>query len=175
MRGDEESPRRPIDLTQLGIKELMQVEAGIIRELKRRSLVRTANKPVGDIAEQIVLKARGGLIEPNSTKSHDITTTSGQRIQVKGMTYRASGVSGKFSPFRSWDFGSAVFLVFNSESFDIDEAYEADPEPLLSGTRFSPHTNGRQPTLRQVRAIGRDITGEMREAFALLDHEGAQQ
>lgn len=98
------------DITHLPVKHLLQLEASIGAELRRRDLVRTNNKPLGDIAEHIVWLARGGVIEPNSTKSHDITTTSGRRIQVKAMGPRAAGASSRFSPFRSANYHTAVFL-----------------------------------------------------------------
>lgn len=69
------------DITRLSVKHLLQLETRIVTELSRRDLVRTKNKPLGDIAERIVWLARGGVIEPNSTKSHDITTTTGRRIK----------------------------------------------------------------------------------------------
>lgn len=89
------------ELTRLPVKQLLQLEANIVAELRRRDLVRTNNKPLGDIAELVVWLARGGVLEPNSTKSHDITTATGHRIQVKAMASRTAGAGAKFSPFRS--------------------------------------------------------------------------
>ena len=42
------------DLARLTVKELLLLEASIVTELRRREL-RTSNKPIGDIAEHIVL------------------------------------------------------------------------------------------------------------------------
>lgn len=157
------------DLTNLRVRELLQLEASIVSELRGRGLVRTNNKPLGDIAEQVVLAARGGVLEPNSTKSHDVTDQSGRRIQVKAMGGRMVGRSGKFSPFRSFDFDTAVFLIFASETFELVLAREVRADAIEAVARYSSHTNGRQPTLRQVESLGLDVTIEMREAFAALD------
>ena len=157
------------DLTNLRVRELLQLEASIVSELRGRGLVRTNNKPLGDIAEQVVLAARGGVLEPNSTKSHDVTDQSGRRIQVKAMGGRVVGRSGKFSPFRSFDFDTAVFLIFASETFELVLAREVRADAIEAVARYSSHTNGRQPTLRQVESLGLDVTIEMREAFAALD------
>lgn len=108
-----------IDLTGLSIPAHLGLEGWIVSEFTRRGLVRTSIKPLGDVAEQVVLRARGGVLEPNSTKSHDITTATGLRIQVKAMGERRAGLSAKFSPFRSFDFDSAVFLVFASATFEM--------------------------------------------------------
>lgn len=156
------------DITHLPVKDLLQLEASIGAELRRRGLVRTNNKALGDIAEHIVWLARGGVIEPNSTKSHDITTTSGRRIQVKAMGPRAAGAASRFSPFRSANYHTAVFLVFDA-NFDIKEAHEVPANQIEQNIRFVPHINARQPSLSQVRALGTNITTEMQTAYARID------
>jgi hypothetical protein len=155
------------DLTGVKVPALLGL-ASIVEELRRRGLVRSNNKPLGDIAEQVVLAARGGVLEPNSTKSHDITTPAGVRIQVKAMGARTTA-SGKFSPFRSFDFDTAVFLVFSAASFDLVLAREVSNVEVDSISRYSEHTNGKQPTLSQVRGAGVDVTQEMQAAYMALD------
>jgi hypothetical protein len=158
-----------MNLSEMGVRQLLRLESEITAEFKRRGLVRTNNKPLGDIAERVVLRARGGVLEPNSTKSHDVTAKGGSRIQVKAMGGRAAGTAAKFSPFRSFDFDNAAFLVFDGESFDLAEAYEIPASVIEEEIRHVPHVNGKQPTLRQVRALGLDITDEMRGAYAGLE------
>ncbi|MFT4126117.1 MAG: hypothetical protein QM662_07780 [Gordonia sp. (in: high G+C Gram-positive bacteria)] len=51
-----------VDLTSLGVQDLLQLDAAIIAELRRRGLVRTSNKPLGDVAEAVVHAARGGVL-----------------------------------------------------------------------------------------------------------------
>lgn len=157
------------DLARLRVRDLLRLEAAVVSELRVRGLVRTNNKPLGDIAEQVVLAARGGVLEPNSTKSHDVTDKDGRRVQVKSMGGRAAGRAAKFSPFRSFDFDTAVFLVFEAGTFELASAWEASADAVESVARYSPHTNGRQPTLRQVEGLGADVTVEMREAYEALD------
>lgn len=158
-------------LSQLRVRELLQLEACIVSELRDRGLVRTNNKPLGDIAERVVLVARGGVLEPNSTKSHDVTDQAGRRIQVKAMGGRVAGGSAKFSPFRSFDFDTAVFLVFAAETFHLDSAREVGSGDIEAVARYSSHTNGRQPTLGQVENLGVDVTAEMRAAYEALDSD----
>lgn len=157
-----------IDLTGVKVPALLGLEASIVEELRRRGLVRSNNKPLGDIAEQVVLAARGGVLEANSTKSHDITTPAGVRIQVKGMGARTTA-SGKFSPFRSFDFDAAIFLLFAAPSFDLVLAREVSSGEVDSMSRYSEHTNGKQPTLAQVRGAGVDVAAEMQAAYLTLD------
>lgn len=129
------------DVTKLSVKHLMRLEASIVKELRRRDLVRTNNKPLGDIAEYVVWLARGGVLEPNSTKSHDITTDTGHRIQVKAMANRAAGAGARFSPFRSAGYQTAVFLVFDS-AFEITEAFEVAAHEIEEHVRYVPHIAG---------------------------------
>lgn len=158
------------DITRLSVRHLLRLEASVVQELRRRELVRTNNKPLGDIAEHVVWLARGGVLEPNSTKSHDITTASGQRIQVKAMANRAAGAGARFSPFRSADYDTAVFLVFGAE-FDIVEAIEVEAALIEERVRFVAHVAGRQPSLTQVRALGNDVTPEMQSAYERIDDQ----
>lgn len=156
------------DVSALPVRSLLSLEASIVRELRFRKLVRTQNKPLGDIAEYVVWLDRGGVLEPNSTKSHDITTASGQRIQVKAMANRAAGAGARFSPFRSADYHTAVFLVFDI-GFDISEAWEVDAEQIEEHVRYVPHVAGRQPSVTHVRTYGTDVTAEMQAAYAHID------
>lgn len=168
-RSGDAATTEPSDLSALRVKDLLQLEAAIVSELRGRGLVRTNNKPLGDIAEQIVLAARGGVLEPNSTKSHDVTSLDGRSIQVKAMGARKVGRAGTFSPFRSFGFDAAVFLVFAAETFEIVVAREVPDADIEAATRCIPHINGRQPTLRQIEPLGDDVTEGMRAAYAALD------
>lgn len=156
------------NISRLPVRELLQLESAIVAELRRRGLVRTNNKALGDIAECVVAKARGGRLEPNSTKSHDVTTADGKRVQVKAMGQRAAAAAAKFSVFRSSDFDTAVFLVFAPDTFELTHARECLPSEIKAVARFSSHTNGYQPTMRQILSVGRDVTLEMRDAYELV-------
>lgn len=135
-------------------------------QLRRRDLVRTNNKPLGDIGEHVVWLARGGVLEPNSTKSHDITTANGSRIQVKAMANRAAGQPGpaRFKSFRSSGYNTAVFLVLGA-AFDIIEALEVEAALTEERVTFV----ARQPSLTQVRTLGNDVTAEMQSAYERID------
>lgn len=161
-------------LSDLKVKDLLQLDAAVVAELRHRGLVRTNNKPLGDIAEQVVLKARGGYLEPNSAKSHDVVDPAGRRLQVKAMGGRAVGRSAKFSTFRSFDFDTAVFLVFEAGTFDLVLAREITASDVEVVSGYSAHTNGRQPTLRQVENLGVDVAEEMRRAYEALDGDAAE-
>lgn len=81
---------------------------------------------------------------------------------------RSAGPAAKFSPFRSVDFNSAIFLVFDGDC-ELTEAYEVPADSVSEQIRFVAHVNGRQPTLREVRALGTNVADEMRAAYSRLD------
>ncbi len=110
------------DLTQFIVRELLVLESAIVGGLQTRELVRTNNKPLGDVAEQVVFHARRGSLEPNSTKSHDVTDRDGRKIQMKARSIRPGRKIGRFSPLRSFNFDSAVVLIFDAETFDLVDA-----------------------------------------------------
>lgn len=130
--------------------------------------VRTNNKSLGDIAEYVVWLARGGVLELNSTRSHNITTASGHRVQVKAMANRAAGAGARFSPFRGAGYHTAVFLMFDT-AFDMVAAVEVEGDQIEMHVRFAPQVAGRQLSLTQVRTLGGDITAEMQSAYARID------
>lgn len=167
--GGMKVPGRLPDLSEFGVQDLLRLEDAVIAEFRRRGLVRTNNKPLGDIAEQVVLAARGGVIEPNSTKSHDVTTGSGQRIQVKAMGGRTAGRAAVFSPFRSFEFDTAIFLVFAADNYELVLAREVAVAEVEAVGRWSQHVNGRLVALRNVETLGVDVTEEMGVAYAALD------
>lgn len=161
---EPESPA--IDLSALSPRALLNLDSAIIAELKRRGLVRGNNKPLGDIAEHVVLLARGGVLEPNSTKSHDVTTPSGRKMQVKAriMSRLAEG----FSPFRSFDFDTAIFLVFDPRTLDLTMAREVSSADVASGGWVQAWTRSNVITGSRVQALGDDVTDGMRAAYAQL-------
>jgi hypothetical protein len=56
------------------VAELLGQYAGILRTLRERGVVRSANAPAGDYAEWLFAKALGGTLVDNfSVKSYDLT------------------------------------------------------------------------------------------------------
>ncbi|MEW1988349.1 hypothetical protein [Brevibacterium casei] len=62
-----------------------------------------------------------------------------------------------------------MFLIFAAGKFELTLAREVPADAVEAFARYSPHTNGRQPTLRQVEDLGVDVTDEMRAAYEALD------
>lgn len=133
------------DLSSLSPRDLLSIYARILDELLRRNLIRTRNAPAGDYAEALVARALNGTLEPNSTKSWDVTTQTGQRVQVKARVVGPSTrMSAKHSVFRSWgfDFDIPVFVTFDQETYVVTSAVSVPVASVEGTARFSSHVAG---------------------------------
>jgi len=160
-------PFRPQELTA---RQLLASHVAVLDELLRRGVVRTRNSPLGDLAEAIALRAYGGTLAPNSEKSYDLTTRNGRRIQVKArLVDPADRRSQNFSAFRSFDFDDALFLLFDSTSYDLIWARQLTAEATKAIGRRVEHTNSSAIVIRTVAATGTDVSATVREAYEKID------
>lgn len=101
--GRDRSSTSPSVPTRRPFRELLASYVAILDELRHRSVIRTCNSPLGDLAETLAQRAYGGELAPNSAKSYDLLTSDGRRIQVKARTVEAADKrSQTFSAVRSW-------------------------------------------------------------------------
>lgn len=104
--------------------DLLRGYARILGELRRRGIVRSANAPAGDYAEWLCWRALGGALEPNSKKSYDLLDGVGRTVQVKARVVSDPLKPGQIqsSPFRSWDFSHAAFVLFDERTYLVRQA-----------------------------------------------------
>ena len=152
------------NLENLTTKQLLQLENQVIEHLLERGLVRTRNKPIGDLAEAAVSLALGGTLAANSKASFDFEIGD-KRVQVKALQLSSDRAISKFqfSAFREpFGFDTCVFVVFDNNS-DIDLAIEVGvPEIKMLG-RFSSHTNSYTIRYIQILELGEDKRGDVTE------------
>jgi hypothetical protein len=127
--------------------ELLAGYAQTLAILRERGVIRTGNAPSGDYAEWLVWRAFGGTIEPNSTKSHDVTDADGRRLQVKARLVSEPPTSGQLqtSVFRSWDFDFAVLVQLGDNDYSVKRASLVPAHVFEQGAanaRWSDHVNG---------------------------------
>lgn len=148
-------------------RELLAGYEVILRELRRREVVRTNDAPSGQYAEWLAQRAFGGVLAPNSVKSYDLTTSAGRRLQVKARVIRdPSKKSGErqLSPFRSFDFDDALILLFDT-NYMVTRAALLDAATILANCRESRHVNGHVLIARDsVLDLGVDVTQTMNGA-----------
>lgn len=155
----------------LSTKGLLQLYADILSELLRRGVVRSRNAPAGDLAEYLVAYALDGELAPPSEKSWDVRVGD-RRLQVKARLIASDDRrSHHYSPFRSWDFESCVFLLLDAHSYDITSAVEVPVAGVQTLARETTWIRGFRVGTRvsfQDVAGAIDRTAEVRHALESL-------
>lgn len=153
-------------LTRLATGELLALSRGILAELRRRGVIRSGNAPAGDYAELLVQRATGGELAPNSQRSWDVETPTGQHLQVKARVVTNPRAVGErqLSVFRSWEFDAVVIVLFDDE-FRVWRAARLPVEILEQAGRFVAHVSGfRVMATDELLDQGEDWTERLRRA-----------
>jgi hypothetical protein len=140
------------------VGELLSSYARILAELRERGVVRSA--PAGDYAEWLCSRALDATLVDNfSVKSHDLVLTDGRRVQVKARVTSEPPRAGQLqtSPFRSWDFDLAAFVLLRDYDYAVQRAVLVPVEVVRAQSTYRSHINGSVVMMRS----------------ALFDHEDA--
>src|SRR4051812_27761402 len=105
--------------------DLLRDWAAVMRELRKRDVIRTNNNPVGDIAEAIVHAHYGGERGGFSQAGWDVQTPTGERIQVKALRQTGARSRRNLSPIRGSDYDSVVIAIFG-EDFRVTEGLKLE-------------------------------------------------
>lgn len=94
-------------LAGMTVPELLKLHGQTLAELRRRSVVPTANAPAGDYAEWLVAQATNGTLADPSQKDWDVTTPDGLccRSRHAWLATRRTGRSGRC---RRFDRGTSI-------------------------------------------------------------------
>jgi hypothetical protein len=103
------------ELTNLPTAKLLTLHAAIADELKTRGVTRTANNPVGDLAEYLFCKAFGWTQSENSNPNID-AIYNGLRYQIKGRRWSGKRKTRQLGAIRDFagkhfDFLAAVIFA----------------------------------------------------------------
>lgn len=133
------------DLSAFSESGLFSLYRAILTELKRRGVIRTENAPVGDYAEYLVATALGGQLAPNSEKSWDVLGNDGEKLQVKARVVSEPAEPGQLqlSPFRSFEFDSAVIVLLSSADYAVARASKVPRNVVESSAFYRQHVNGK--------------------------------
>ncbi len=162
----------PGDPAEASVRELLSTYSTVLAELRRRDLIRTNDSPLGGLAETLALRTYGGTLAVNSAKSYDLITADGLRMQVKARRAdRDDRRSQGFSAFRSWDFDTALFLLFDAADYSLVWAKLLTSEATQALGRRSEHTNSTTILTRQVATHGADVTAHLAGIYDALSDE----
>jgi hypothetical protein len=156
-------------LPKLKTLELLGLYRAILAELRSREVIRSNNAPGGDYAELLVKLATGGELGAASTKSWDVRTPEGERLQVKSRTVTDPRNAGErqLSPFRSWDFDASLVVLFDDQ-FRVWKAARLPRELVEEVARSIGHDRSfRVMATDALLARGEDWAERLRAAAAL--------
>jgi hypothetical protein len=128
----------------LNTQELLEGYDGVMRELRRRNVVRSSNNPVADLAEQIGSVAFGLRLGGRSTKGHDGIAPDGSRWQIKGRRRTPENRSKQLGVLRNLGDGQFDHLlaIYFDSSFAVEAAYRIDLSTVQRHAKFRKSVNG---------------------------------
>ena len=151
-------------------RELLALWAAILRELRRRGVVRTANNPIGDIAEELVAAHLKGERASFSNAGWDVATPDGERLEVKAIRIAEVKTRSNLSPIpRSSTYTSVIVVVFDAD-LRVTETLRV-PRATVE-TRFRPRARDGARIIRVGRGLREDPSVEsVLLSDRLLDRE----
>lgn len=146
--------------------QLLAAHSQILNELRDRGAVRTGNAPLGDYAEGLVLAVLGGsLAASTAQKSYDVLDEQGRRVQVKARSLRTTETAKPCSPFRSFDFDVAAFVLLERETYLVRGGFVVPVASVEAACRHVPHVNGWGLTMSVSRLAALDGVQDITEAL----------
>jgi len=108
-------------------KDLLEVYAELMEEMRIRKLIRSNNNPVSDYAEKLVIEKFGLELCSKSTKGYDaIDKKTGNKFQIKGRRLTRHNKSRQLGVIRNLKeklFNFLIVILFD-ELFNVVEAYK---------------------------------------------------
>lgn len=155
-----------MDLATFTTRELLNLQAVVIGELRNRGILRTKNNPVGDYAEWLVSSALNLKLAKNSAAGHDAESDSGRKFQIKARRVTADNRSRQLGVIRNlekMDFDELVAVIFD-ESYEVVVAVSIPHVVIADYSICRAHVNGHILHIRgallsdsRVRDIGAEL------------------
>ena len=146
------------------LKSDVQEYAAATAKLAAHPLIRSNNKPQGDIAEAIAAEAFGGTLLDQSAKSADIELPDGDLVQVKSVT--DYGRRTQTSGIRSTDFDHLLLVIFDPHLGVKSARLYSKAQAIEAMGSRSKHTNARAiPINARSLSLGEDVTQKLKAVW----------
>jgi len=161
-------------LSRLSPHRLLVLYADVMRELRRRRVVRSSNNPVADLAERVGAAAFQLRLQGKATAGYDGKTRAGVRYQIKARRVTPENGSKQLSAIRGLGERKFDYLlaIFFDERFEVQEAYRIRPRVVSKHARWSDHVHAHLLVVRDavVRESGvQDVTARVQKAMKALN------
>src|SRR5580704_11200165 len=126
------------------VQALLRAYSEILKELRKRSLIRSTNNPVADIAETLVALALKLNLVEGSTAGYDAIDIHGTRYEIKGRRLTSENKSRQLSFIRGLDKNHFDFLagILFDEDFRILKACLVPRSTVQKLAKYVKHVNG---------------------------------
>jgi len=141
-----------LNLSAMGVRDLLLTHAALIEELRNRNVIRSSNNPVADYTEWLVANTLNLSLKGNSSAGFDALDGVGNRIQIKGRRLTSHNKSAQLSSIRnlsSKPFDYLVGVIYN-EDFSIDYVAKIPHEVVVEKSKYRAHTNSNILDLRRT-------------------------
>ena len=129
------------DLKKLSLAGLLGLHAGIMEELRRRGVARSANNPTGSLAEFLFCRAFSWRQASNSEKGFDAKDRRGDRYQIKGRRLHRRNRSRQLSAMRDLDGFDVLAAVLFDDEYGVVRAALIPGSVVRERCKFVEHTN----------------------------------
>ena len=153
-------------MTELqSLKTDVRQYAEVTARLAAHSLIRSNNKPQGDIAEAIAAEAFGGTLLDQSAKGADVKLPDGQLLQVKSVTDYGKRII-QTSAIRSTDFDHLLIVVFDPLLAVKSSHLYTKEQAIGAMSNRSQHTNARVIRIcARTLSLGEDVTQKLKRVW----------
>jgi len=134
-----------MELEKETVQSLLKIYSEILKELRRRNLIRSTNNPVADIAETLVaLALKLELVEASTAGYDAISKSNGLRYEIKSRRITSENKSRQLSFIRELDKEHFDFLVgvLFGEDFQILKACIIPRSTVQKLAKYVKHVNG---------------------------------
>ena len=157
---------RPVsEFKDVSLRGLLGLHAGIMDELRRRGVARSANNPTGSLAEFLFCRAFSWKQADNSQRGYDAVDGNGKRYQIKGRRLHRYNRSRQLSAIRDVEGFDALAAVLLDHQYRVSRAALIPGVVVCERLKFVGHTNSHKFMLTDdVWEDGRvrDVTGDLR-------------
>jgi hypothetical protein len=156
-------------LRRLTVRQLLQLHASAVDELRRRGVVKSTNNPIADYAEALACHALGLVPSATSTKGYDATDSRHNRFEIKARRRATDTTPTRFSAIRDLNgrhFRYLVLVLFRDD-YTVERGAVLTVSAVRKRAFYQKHINGWIVPLNENTWAGvgvREITRELRRA-----------
>jgi len=139
-----------VNFDSLSTRELLALYASLLDALRSRGVLRSANNPLADYAENLCERAMGWKLVKKSTAGHDAIDAEGRKVEIKARRITAENGSRQLSAIRAIELQRFDFLaaILFDREFGIIRAALIPFAIVKELGKLSAHTNSWRFILR---------------------------